>query len=592
MQNTNQAIPRPEFPNPQFERKSWQNLNGKWQFKFDHGKTGEERDFVNKSDIFDMEINVPFTYESPLSGINIKDICECVWYKRTFNLSDNWNNGRILLHFGAVDYHAKVWINGKYVSFHRGGMTSFAFDITKYVQTGENTVVVKAFDDLRSGKQPSGKQNFAYYSFGCVYTRTTGIWQTVWLEYVPFESYIKDFKVYTDIDNSTVTINASFDKAVKDAYFAAKVLYNDKMIAVESQMASGTSASIKIDIPTKDLYLWDVGKGELYSLILKYGNKENENSNDKVYSYFGMRDVKIDGHKILINGKPVFQRLILDQGFYPDGTWTAPSAEALKNDILISMEAGFNGARLHQKIFEPLFLYYADSLGYITWGEHGNWGMDFSAESYQNFTCEWIESINRDFNHPSIVGWCPHNETHWGQRRDDLAYIYRITKAIDSTRPVIDTSGYVHVETDIFDIHDYEQNVEVFKNRYDALLDENNKAEIFQNDNRWDRAKIMEYPYFVSEFGGTWWSEVSSEANNDKQSWGYGKAPEDIENFYERFDGLVTALLDNPRICAFCYTQLTDVEQEQNGIVYYDRRKKFDMARLHKIMTKIAAIEK
>jgi catechol 2,3-dioxygenase-like lactoylglutathione lyase family enzyme len=375
---------------------------------------------------------------------------------------------------------------------------------------------------------------------------------------------------------------------VKGAEFTAEILYNDRIINGKFRKVSGTNVSVQLDIPEEELHLWDVGKGELYGLVLTYGVNSKY---DFVYSYFGMRSVEIDGHKILINGKSVFQRLVLDQGFYPDGTWTAPSAEALKNDILISMETGFNGARLHQKIFEPLFHYYADTLGYITWGEHGNWGMDNSAESYQNFTCEWIGSVNRDFNHPSIVGWCPHNETHWGQRRDDLAYIYRITKSIDSTRPVIDTSGYVHVETDIFDIHDYDQNVESFKKRYDALLDETNKAEIFQNDNRWSREKIMEYPYFVSEFGGTWWSEVSKESESSTQSWGYGKAPQDIENFYERFEGLCSALLDNPRICALCYTQLTDVEQEQNGIVYYDRRKKFDMARLHKILTKKAAIE-
>jgi len=589
---SNTTIPRPEFPNPQFERKEWQNLNGKWKFKFDHGNSGETRNFVNDGKVFDadsMEINVPFTYESPLSGINIKDFCECVWYKKTFNISENWNNGRILLHFGAVDYHAKVWINGKYVSFHRGGMISFAFDITKFVNIGENTVVVKVIDELRGGKQPSGKQCPNFYSSGCHYTRTTGIWQTVWLEYIGFESYIKDFKVYPDIENSTVTINAAFSDAIKGAEFTAEILYNDKIINGKFRKANGTNVSVQLDIPEEELHLWDVGKGELYGLVLTYGLNSKY---DFVYSYFGMRSVTVNDNKILINGKPVFQRLVLDQGFYPDGTWTAPSAEALKNDILISMETGFNGARLHQKIFEPLFHYYADALGYITWGEHGNWGMDYSGESYQNFLCEWIEEVNRDFNHPSIVGWCPHNETFWGQRHDDLAYIYRITKSVDPTRPVIDTSGYIHVETDLFDIHDYDQNVESFKKRYDALLDENNKAEIFQNDNKWAREKIMQYPYFVSEFGGTWWSEVSGESNNNTQSWGYGKAPEDIEKFYERFEGLCSALLDNPRICALCYTQLTDVEQEQNGIVYYDRRKKFDMARLHKILTKPAAIEK
>jgi len=578
-------IPRPEFPNPQFERKNWQNLNGKWQFNFDHGNSGEQRDFVN-SDDFDLEINVPFTFESPLSGIDIKDFCDCVWYKRTFTIDEKWANGTVLLHFGAVDYHAKVWINGQYVNFHRGGMTHFCFDISKYIHAGENKITVRVYDDTRGGKQPVGKQSHGYYSQTCHYTRTTGIWQTVWLEHIPNESgsYIKDFKLYPDIENSSVTINAAFAKAVQDAGFEAIICYKDKTIAVKTVKASGTSASITLDIPKEDLHLWDVGKGELYKLELFYGG-------DIVHSYFGMRDVKIDGHKILINGKSVFQRLVLDQGFYPDGIWTAPSAEALKNDIVISMEAGFNGARLHQKIFEPLFHYYADMLGYITWGEHGNWGIDHSGESYQNFTCEWIESVNRDFNHPSIVGWCPFNETHWGQRHDDLAYVYRITKSIDPTRPVIDTSGYIHVETDIFDIHDYDQNVETFRERYKALLDETNKAEIFQNDNKWPREKIMELPYFVSEFGGTWWQEQSGESENHTQSWGYGKAPEDIEKFYERFDGLVSALLDNPRICALCYTQLTDVEQEQNGIVYYDRSRKFDMARLHGILTKKAAIE-
>ena len=586
-----QAIPRAEFPNPQFERKYWQNLNGKWKFKFDHGNSGVEQDYVNK-DVFDMEINVPFTYESSLSGINIKDFCDCVWYKRTFIVNEKWDvkTGKILLHFGAVDYHAKVWVNGQYAGFHRGGMTHFMFDVTKFITDGENTVVLRAYDNQRGGKQPIGKQSNGYYSSGCCYTRTTGIWQTVWLEYIPFQSYIKSFKIYTDVSNAAVTINVSLDEYIKNSVFTAEIFYNGTSIETKSLAVGSNNISLQFQIPKDNLHLWDIGKGNLYDLIMTYG-EDSTKVRDTVYSYFGMRSICIENEKVLLNGRSVFQRLVLDQGFYPDGTFTAPTGDALEKDIVFSMAAGFNGARLHQKIFEPLFHYYADKYGYITWGEHGNWGMDYSGESYQNFMCEWIEALERDFNHPSIVGWCPHNETPMGQRHDDLAYIYRVTKAFDYTRPVIDTSGYVHVQTDIFDVHDYDQNVEIFTERYDAMLKTGGDKKIFQNHNIIKDKDIEHMPYFVSEFGGTWWSDRTNSSPDRNQSWGYGKSPEDIEAFYARFEGLVNALLDNPRIFAFCYTQLTDVEQEQNGVFYYDREKKFDLERLNKILTCKAAIE-
>lgn len=590
------SIPRPEFPNPQFERKNWMNLNGVWGFEYDFGNSGEDRGLVTK-EAYNEEIIVPFTYESELSGINNKDFCCCVWYKRVFILPDNWSDGTILLNFGAVDYHAKIWINGNYAGFHRGGMVSFTLNITKYLIVGENTITVRAYDDQRGGKQPVGKQSGNFHSNGCHYTRTTGVWQTVWLEHIPFESYIKSFKIYPDIHNNSVTINVKFASAVKNAEFSANILYCGKEIVKKTLKAGSESISLMLNIPLEDIHLWEIGKGGLYDLVLTYGA-------DTVYSYFGLREVVIDKFKVLINGKSVFQRLVLDQGFYPDGTFTAPSDEALKQDILLSMQAGFNGARLHQKIFEPRFHYHADTLGYITWGEHGNWGMDYSAESYQNFLCEWIEAVNRDFNHPSIIGWCPFNETNMSQRHDDLAYVYRMTKMFDITRPVIDTSGYVHVETDIFDVHDYDQNPETFKARYLPMLDEDSniseeksttnyqsipKSKYFQNDNI--LKDIEHLPYFVSEFGGTWWSDTGKETSSYTVSWGYGEAPGSIDAFYTRFEALISALLDNPRIFAFCYTQLTDVEQEQNGIYYYNRTQKFDSARLYDILTKKAAIE-
>ncbi len=586
MQKNN--LPRPEFPNPQFERKNWINLNGKWGFEFDHSKSGMQRNLLQKES-FDSEIIVPFSFESELSGIGDKDFCECVWYQRELDIPSDWDTdkGSVLFHIGACDYLSEVYVNGEYVGFHRGGMTHFCFDITKYLsKEGKNRVVVRVEDNQRGGKQPAGKQSNNYNSFGCFYTRTTGIWQTVWLEYIPSKSYIKSFKIYPDAVNGIATINFKFSAPLKDGKLEVATYYKGELVAKDKLNAGEGNISLQIKVPAGKLRLWDLGKGELYDLVIKYGK---DGDFDTVYSYFGFRNIAIDGYKFLLNGKSVFQRLVLDQGFYPDGTWTAPTARELEQDIVLSMDAGFNGARLHQKIFEPLFHYYADKHGYITWGEHGNWGMDYSAESYMNFVGEWVEAIDRDFNHPSIIGWCPHNETHRGQRKEDLAYIYRITKTLDPTRVCIDTSGYVHVETDIYDVHDYDQNLETFRVRYLPLLNADNKGKFYENDS--SMGPIEHLPYFVSEFGGTWWSEQSDKTQNRTVSWGYGKAPDDIEDFYARFEGLVTTLLENSRICGFCYTQLTDVEQEQNGIYYYDRRQKFDNDRLRAILTGKAATE-
>jgi beta-galactosidase/beta-glucuronidase len=328
-----------------------------------------------------------------------------------------------------------------------------------------------------------------------------------------------------------------------------------------------------------------VGKGGLYSLQLSFGG-------DVLTSYAGLREVKLADGVIKINGEPIFQRLILDQGFYPDGIYTAPTKEALKNDILLSMDAGFNGARLHQKIFEPLFLHYCDELGYIVWGEHGNWGADHTSfESIRYFLLEIEEEIERDFNHPALIGWCPYNET-WdidGRKQDDdtIKIVYRTVKCLDKTRPCIDTSGNYHVETDIFDIHDYEQDYKLFKEHYDELY---TKGVLF--DNHKHRQTWKGEPVFMSEYGGIRVELAAFDENDREKAWGYGNAATSLEEFYERYDGLTTALLDNPKMLGFCYTQLTDVEQELNGIYHYDRTPKFDSAILRKINMKKAAIEK
>ena len=277
--------------------------------------------------------------------------------------------------------------------------------------------------------------------------------------------------------------------------------------------------------------------------------------------------------------------MVLDQGYYEDGIITAPTVEELKNDILISKKVGFNGARLHMKVFEPYSLYYADKLGYLVWGEFPNWGLNEGDIGGLNaFLPGWMEAVKRDYSSPALVGWCPFNETGERRRADTFKNVYNVTRAIDPYRPIIDTSGYVHVITDIYDVHDYDQNPHTMKQRYKSL--ETGEGKVFVNNETHERYEGQ--PYFVSEMGGIFW-DISEKGSDD---WGYGKAPEDMEEFYKRFKGLIDVLLDNPKMCAFCYTQLTDVYQEKNGIYAFDRREKFNAERLRKILTRKAAIEK
>lgn len=571
-------ILRNEHPNPNFKRNDYINLNGQWDFEFDFGDSGKERNLFDVNSEFSKKINVPFCPESELSGIGYKDFMAAVWYKRTVEISEEQLKGKAFIVFGAVDFHASVYVNGQFAGEHFGGYISFRIDATKFLKVGENVITVCAQDDTRSPLQARGKQSELVYSHDCDYTRTTGIWQTVYMEFCP-ENYIKSVKYYPNITNGALTIHADL---VGEGTFSAKAFWDGKEVGNASTDTLGQTATLTLNLSEK--HLWEVGKGGLYSLNLSFGG-------DEVSSYFGLREVKLTDKAVNINGKPVFQRLILDQGFYPDGIYTAPSAEALKNDILLSMKAGFNGARLHQKIFEPLFLHYCDELGYIVWGEHGNWGADHTKfESLRYYLLEIEEEIERDFNHPSIIGWCPYNET-WdinGRKQDDdvLKIVYRTVKAMDKTRPCIDTSGNFHVETDIFDVHDYEQDYNVFKTNYDKLFTENFLHDRFSHIQKWNGE-----PVFMSEYGGIRVELKTFEENDREKAWGYGNAATSLEEFYERYDGLTTAMIDNPKMIGFCYTQLTDVEQELNGIYRYDRTEKFDSDILYKINTKKAAIE-
>ena len=568
------SLPRPEHPQPQMERSAWRSLNGAWQFAFDFGRSGLDRHFERR-DALDTTITVPFCPESVLSGVHYTDFIPAVWYARAFTLTPEELSGRVLLHFGAVDYEAHVFVNGEPAGTHRGGYTSFCFDITDLCRAGENRLSVYAEDDNRSGKQPHGKQCESFDSQGCDYTRTTGIWQTVWLEFVP-ETYIQSVQYYSNITEGTLLVQAKLCGA---GTFTVQASFEGRPCGEASARAENGFAAVTL--PLSELHLWDVGRGNLYDLTLTFGG-------DSVKSYAGMREVRIEGRSVLLNGRPVFQRLVLDQGFYPDGIYTAPDDSALVRDIELSLAAGFNGARLHQKVFEPRFLYHCDRLGYLAWGEMANWGLDYSdPAALEAFLGEWLDAVDRDFNHPSIVGWCPFNET-WdreGRRQLDslLAMVYRVTKQLDPTRPCIDTSGNFHVVTDIYDVHDYEQDPASFAAHYEAFRTGGAFYDAQAARQQYDGKK----PMFVSEYGGIKWNPQG----DVEKAWGYGDGPATEEAFIERYRGLTEALLSNPNMFGFCYTQLYDVEQETNGLYTYNREPKFDMAVFHAINTQPAACE-
>ncbi len=555
------SIPRPEHPRPDMRRDTWLNLNGEWEYRSD--PTGAA---INKGALegryYRETITVPFCRESRLSGIGDTDFCHRCWYKKTMTLPEGWNkNGnRIRLHIGACDYETDVWVNGKHVGNHIGGYISFAFDITDALDGDEMTLIIRAFDDTRDIRQSTGKQTAnTYRSIGCYYTRTTGIWQTVWLELVP-AAHITGMKLYPNIEtgvlHAELTAKNAFGKRIR-----AAASYKGKPVGeAEAKVVNGLCM---LDIKLSELHLWDVGKGELYDIDFTMDE-------DTVHSYFGMREVDCKDGILYLNGRPVFQRLVLDQGFYPDGIYTAKDLAELYHDVDLSMSMGFNGARLHEKVFEPLFLEYCDRMGYLVWGEYPNWGMPADDDvNYSNMMQEWQEIVLRDFNHPSIIGWCPLNEACEDHPHRLLEKLAEATRNLDHTRLYIDASGWYHTVgvTDIWDAHDYNHIPEDFKKQYDSLAEGARFNIHFRASS--EKTECWEMPTFLSEFGGIWWKPDAEEG------WGMGcPVPESEEAFRVRFRGLIEALLFNPIMGGYCYTQLYDVEQEMNGLCFYDRTPK------------------
>ena len=569
-------VPRPEHPMPQAERAEWLNLNGSWEF----AESGDDAaDKYLAANPYPDHIVVPFCRESLLSGLARRPFVKNVWYRRSFALPETWKSPRTRLHLGACDWRTEVWVNGQLAGKHTGGNVDFAFDITPLLKRGENTVIVHAFDDTASGLQALGKQSITGKSQGIFYTQTTGIWQTVWLEGVG-ASFISSLAMDPSPEHEQLALNIGIDGPADGLVVRAEASVNGQVTGKAETPVQWRDNALAIPLPKP--HLWSHQDPFLYDLkvdLLRGGEVV-----DSLKSYFGMRRVTINGGAILINGQAVFQRLVLDQGFNPDGVWTAPTDEALRKDIELSMACGFNGARLHQKVFEPRFLYWADKLGYLVWGEYPSYGANYGNPAVNTpIINEWVEIMQRDRNHPAIIGWCPFNETDPINAEIQNAVV-RITRSIDPSRPVIESSGYAHTIADpeVLDAHDYDGNPDAFRARYADMFSGKPTASLPE---RYGIQSTVSVPFMISEYGGIGFGV-------EKGGWGYGNAPKDLDQFYARFKGLADALLDNRFVFGFCYTQLTNVEQEQNGLFKFDRTPKFDLDRLKAILGREAAYEK
>lgn len=569
---------RTEHPDPQFRRESYECLNGEWEFEIG---PAERKTNLPLSSV----IEVPFCPESKLSGIGITDfIPDCI-YSRLITVTEEDLRQRLVLHCGAVDHRATVYLNGIKICSHVGGYTPFEAELNSAAKAGENRLTIAVHDDTRE-RILSGKQSGKRESFGCFYTRTTGIWQTVWLERTP-RKYVRSFRFYPDEASGVLEAEIETEGA---GTLSVSVFFEGREVG----RVEGESAFRKrFRIPLSERHLWEVGNGRLYDVEIAFGE-------DKVYSYFGLRSVRYDGYRFLLNGKSVFQRFVLDQGYHPDGIYTAPSVQNMKEDIALSRSLGFNGTRLHQKLFEPRYLYECDRAGHMVWGEYASWGICYdSLKELGGFLAEWREALERDFNHPCIVQWCPLNET-W-ENLDDRAktrdirfveVVYAFTKTLDGTRPCVDVSGGYHGRyTDLFDFHCYHSSEEIAK--YLKAIEERGELimdTIYAAEPERDAVYNGALPLNASEYGGVAFSPNGGAAGlsatapcvQEKSAWGY-RASASEEEFVKEYIGATKRLLECGLISGFCYTQLYDVEQEQNGFYNYRRKPKLSEEAMQKI---------
>ena len=576
-----QQIPRPEHPRPDFSRPDWMNLNGEWQFAFDEADQGLAESWQSPGRRLPLAITVPFCYQSSMSGLDDRRICRVIWYKRVFALPETMTGRRVLLRFGAVDYRCRVYINGLLVGEHEGGYTPFALDVTGHLIPGENEICVRC-EDAADCTQPRGKQYWKEGWMGCWYTPTSGIWQTVYLEAVG-ENYLLRAHITPDVD----TGHANFRLTLKDIPKAPlnaeiNISFNGSEVRRMTVSVSQRLTEISVSMVQGDLisgfHYWSPKEPNLYDVTIRI--LDGEAVWDQVSTYFGMRKVAVKDGWVLLNNQPLYQRLVLDQGYWPESLLTPPSDEAIRLDLEWTKKLGYNGARKHQKLEDPRYYYWADKMGVLIWGEVPS-TYEFSDESVNNLTSTLAGFIDRDYNHPSIICWVPLNES-WGVTRiyrDNrmqaaARLLYHQAKALDGTRMISVNDGWEQVETDIFALHDYADTAEKISLHF------RDRAETCLHSNDWRMASCDGFTptgkeaFMVTEYGG-----IALEDGDGANTWGYHDKVRGEDAFFERYKEVTDAVRAIPYCQGYCYTQLTDVQQETNGILTPDRKPKIDPER-------------
>lgn len=575
-----------DYPRTQFVRKNWENLNGTWDFAFDDKNCGEKERWYEGFK-GNLTIQVPFTYETKMSGIRDEGRHDNIWYRRQIQVdAEKLKKNNYVIHFEGSDFVTKVWVNGQYAGSHRGGYARFDFDISTLLKDGENELVVKVEDSFDM-QQPRGKQRWIDKNFGCWYVQTTGIWKTVWSEYVP-KVNLKAVKMTPNMEEHALELEYEVDAPEnlmgEELLVSAAVSF--KGVPVSKVITAVTSGHVEA---RADVFLrhndhglewgvrsWSPEEPDLYDVefqVICRGEVV-----DEVGSYFAMREIRIDGSNILLNGRPLYQRLILDQGYWKDSHLTPPSEEALIEDIDKIHALGYNGLRKHQKTEDERFLYWCDVKGMLVWSEVAA-AYQYTDYAVQEFTREWMEIVKQNYNHPCIITWTPFNES-WGvshietrkQEQHFTEAIYYLTKSIDKYRPVIVNDGWEHTVSDIITLHDYEEVGEILKNRYIDCKDQILTTEVYHSNHKSAMANGYQYkgqPIIISEYGGIAF-------NNDDSGWGYGNKVNTKEEFVKRFDEITTGVKEIPYVCGFCYTQVSDVQQEINGLMDMERNFKVD----------------